>query len=69
MSMPPLQIMVELISEGEQLRKPSEREFQHVYEAVYDMLTKKGYKPQLHKLDNEISRDLMEWIEEQQTEI
>eukprot|EP00957_Ditylum_brightwellii_P051182 3879973-Ditylum_brightwellii.AAC.1 len=51
------------------IKKWPEREFQQAYEGVYNMLTKKGYKPQLHKLDNETSRDLMEWIDDQQTEI
>eukprot|EP00957_Ditylum_brightwellii_P205997 15346352-Ditylum_brightwellii.AAC.1 len=55
--------------EGVPIKNQSEREFQQTYEAVYDMLTKKGYKPQMHKLDNETSQDLMEWIEEQQTAI
>eukprot|EP00957_Ditylum_brightwellii_P195391 14886802-Ditylum_brightwellii.AAC.1 len=27
---------------------------------------KQGYKPTLHKLDNEASRDVIEWIEKQQ---
>eukprot|EP00957_Ditylum_brightwellii_P039024 2949643-Ditylum_brightwellii.AAC.1 len=51
------------------IKNKSESEFQQAYEGVYNMLTKKGYKAQLHKLDNETSQDLMEWIEEQQTEI
>eukprot|EP00957_Ditylum_brightwellii_P177511 13520074-Ditylum_brightwellii.AAC.2 len=55
--------------EGVPIKNQSEREFQQAYDRVYNMLMKKGNKPQLHKLDNEMSRDLMEWIEEQQTEI
>eukprot|EP00957_Ditylum_brightwellii_P106799 8147806-Ditylum_brightwellii.AAC.1 len=55
--------------EGVPIKNQSEREFQRAYEAVYNMLMKKGYKPELHKLDNEMFRDLMEWIEDQQTEI
>eukprot|EP00957_Ditylum_brightwellii_P167606 12759460-Ditylum_brightwellii.AAC.1 len=54
--------------EGVPIKNWSEREFHQEYEGVYNMLTKKGYKPHLHKLDNQMSWDLMEWIDEQQTE-
>eukprot|EP00957_Ditylum_brightwellii_P177367 13510599-Ditylum_brightwellii.AAC.1 len=58
-----------IAKEGVPIKNRSKREFQRAYEVVYDMLIKKGYKPQLHKLDNETARDLMEWIKEQQTAI
>jgi hypothetical protein len=51
------------------IKNRSEGEFKRAYEYIYEMCTTKGYKPTLHKLDNESSRDLKEWISEQQTKL
>eukprot|EP00957_Ditylum_brightwellii_P173374 13200173-Ditylum_brightwellii.AAC.2 len=45
---------------------PRAEEYQKAYNDFYAELTTKGYKPTLHKLDNELSRDVIEWIEKQQ---
>ena len=39
------------------------------YEEVYSYLRVRGYRPQLHKLDNETSRDVEDFITDQQTKI
>ena len=39
------------------------------YEEVYSFLRIRGYRPQLHKLDNETSRDVEDFIAEQQAAI
>eukprot|EP00957_Ditylum_brightwellii_P150300 11446095-Ditylum_brightwellii.AAC.1 len=41
-------------------------EYQKAYDDIYAELTTKGYKLTLHKLDNEVSKDVIEWIEKQQ---
>ena len=51
------------------LKNRSNNEFQRAYKYIYDLLTRKGYKPQLHKLDNETLRDIKEWIHQQNTNI
>ena len=37
------------------------------YEDIYNMLTRRGLKPQLHWLDNEASKALKSFIDKQQT--
>ena len=39
------------------------------YDAVYAFLRVRGYRPQLHKLDNETSQEVEEFIAEQQSKI
>jgi hypothetical protein len=39
------------------------------YEEVYSFLRIRGYRPQLHKLDNETSRDVEDFIAEQQAAV
>eukprot|EP00957_Ditylum_brightwellii_P052556 3985313-Ditylum_brightwellii.AAC.1 len=44
-------------------------EFQRVYKEMYKELTRKGFKQNLHKLDNETSKDLLTQIEQQSTKV
>ena len=39
------------------------------YDDVYSFLRVRGYRPQLHKLDNEISNDVLEFIASQQAKV
>ena len=39
------------------------------YNDVYSFLRVRGYRPQLHKLDNETSRDVEDFIAEQQVKV
>eukprot|EP00957_Ditylum_brightwellii_P114822 8755224-Ditylum_brightwellii.AAC.1 len=52
--------------QGIPIKNWSAAEFQRVYNKVYEKLTRKGYKLQLHKMDNETSKELINWIEHQQ---
>eukprot|EP00957_Ditylum_brightwellii_P153782 11705193-Ditylum_brightwellii.AAC.1 len=51
---------------GIPIKSKKSEEYQKAYDDFYAELTTKGYKPTLHKLDNEASRDAIEWIEKQQ---
>eukprot|EP00957_Ditylum_brightwellii_P103017 7851298-Ditylum_brightwellii.AAC.1 len=53
--------------QGIPIKNRSAGEFEWAYAEAYEMMRTKGYKPKLHKLDNEISRRLKAWIERQQT--
>eukprot|EP00957_Ditylum_brightwellii_P073685 5598940-Ditylum_brightwellii.AAC.1 len=52
--------------QGIPIKNRTATEFQRVYTQVYEELARKGYKPQLHKMDNETSKELIDWIERQQ---
>eukprot|EP00957_Ditylum_brightwellii_P033405 2530698-Ditylum_brightwellii.AAC.1 len=52
--------------QGVPIKNRSAAEFQRVYNQVYEELSRKGYKPQLHKMDNETPKELIDWIEQQQ---
>ena len=44
-------------------------ELHRAYEEVYQWCTQRGYKPKVHKLDNETSKEVEAFISEQQTKI
>eukprot|EP00957_Ditylum_brightwellii_P031747 2407513-Ditylum_brightwellii.AAC.1 len=52
--------------QGIPIKSKKSEEYQKAYDDFYTELTAKGYKPTLHELDNEASRDVIEWIEKQQ---
>ena len=52
---------------GTPIKNRSQSEFLRAYQEMYDELIQKGYKPKLHKLDNEKSAELLEFIKSQQT--
>ena len=47
------------------IKNRSTSEFLRAYQEVHEDLKAKGYKPKLHKLDNECAKDVMEFIENQ----
>eukprot|EP00957_Ditylum_brightwellii_P108832 8301783-Ditylum_brightwellii.AAC.1 len=51
------------------IKNKTSTEFQRVYEEMHKELTRKGFKPNLHKLDNETCKDLLAWIEQQSTKV
>eukprot|EP00957_Ditylum_brightwellii_P012531 947087-Ditylum_brightwellii.AAC.1 len=53
--------------QGIPIKSRSAGEFERAYAEAYEMMKTKCYKPKLHKLDNESSRELKAWIERQQT--
>ena len=38
-------------------------EFQQIYDDVYTYLTKRGYKPQFHRIDNELADSIKQHLE------
>eukprot|EP00957_Ditylum_brightwellii_P007523 568683-Ditylum_brightwellii.AAC.1 len=53
-------------TKGIPIKSKKSKEYQKAYNDFYAELTTKGYKPTLHKLDNEVSRDVIYWIKKQQ---
>ena len=54
---------------GYPLRNKTAAEMLITYKEVYKKLTKCGYKPSLHKLDNELSKEVREFVEDQNTSV
>ena len=54
---------------GIPLKNRTAEEFLRAYKQMYTTLQSKGYAPRLHKLDNETSRSIEEFIESQGTKI
>ena len=50
---------------GVPIKNRTHKEFLRAYQEVYDELTKKGFKPKLHKLDNEKSVEVLEFVKSQ----
>lgn len=50
---------------GVPIKNRTHNEFLRVYREVYEELTKKGFKPKLHKLDNEKSAEVLAFIQSQ----
>jgi len=48
------------------IKSRAKGELLRAYEKIYAYLTSRGYKPKLHKLDNETSKDVEQFIQEQQ---
>ena len=48
------------------IKNGSKGEIPRAYKSVYERSTQQSYKPRLHKLDNETSRDVEAFIAEQQ---
>ena len=51
------------------IKNPSKEELLRAYEIMYTYLISKGYKPLLHKLDNETSKDVEDVIHAQNTKL
>ena len=51
------------------IKNRSKEELLQAYEIMYSWLTSKGYKPLLHKLDNETSKDVEDFIQAQKTKL
>ena len=51
------------------LHNRTAKEMLDTYQDLYRKLTKCGVKPKLHKLDNEISKEVEDFVLEQQTAI
>ena len=49
------------------LRNRTAKEMLETYQDLYQKLTKLGFKPKLHKLDNEISKEVEDFVLEQHT--
>ena len=51
------------------IKNQSKEELLLAYKIMYAWLTSKGYKPCLHKLDNETSKDVEDFIQAQNTKL
>ena len=51
---------------GVPIKSRQKGELHRAYESVYEWRTQRGYKPKLHKLDNETSKEVEAFITEQQ---
>jgi hypothetical protein len=51
------------------IKSRDKKELLRAYTEVYSFCQKRGFKPKLHKLDNETSRDVEEFIASQKTDI
>ena len=52
---------------GIPLKIIKKEELLHAYKEVYSWCENRGFKPQLHKMDNETSKDVEDFIATQQT--
>ena len=54
---------------GQPIRNKTAKEMLETYTEMYKKLTKCGFKPKLHKLDNEVAKEVIEFVEDQQTSL
>ena len=47
----------------ELMKNKNDGEMMRVFEKIYETLTKRGIKPTLHVMDNEVSSTVMSWFE------
>ena len=47
------------------IKNRTKEELLRAYTSTYDMLTRRGFKPTLHKMDNETSKDVKDFIQSQ----
>ena len=48
----------------ELMKSKNDSEMSRVFKTVYEKLEKRGIKPKLHIMDNEVSRTVMSWLEQ-----
>lgn len=56
------------VIKGVPIKSRHKEELRHAYQEVYDWCTERGFKPRLHKLDNETSKEVEKFTKEQQAE-
>ena len=53
---------------AEPMKSRSGPEMRRAYKAIFDYLTKRGFRPKLQRLDNEASRELKDFMEEKEVD-
>ena len=61
--------MATVSSRTQSIRATAHIYSKHMYKEVYAYMQVQGYRPRLHKLDNKTSRDVEDFITEQQAKI